>query len=149
MEMALKLYTAVANPITLDGRTRIARGCLRNTDHREALRALATPTVVVQGTEDMLVSAANADVLLEGRAARHVWSHEHEAAAAQLAPAPAPLAGGAEEGGAPAAVAVAAAVTGGGDNDDALHNPLLQPRAIAHLLVRAPPVPAPGVTCCW
>ena len=80
MEMALKVYTAVANPISLDGRIKICRGALRNTDYREALKSLPLPVVVVQGTDNMLVSAANADVLLEGRSARHVWSHEHEMA---------------------------------------------------------------------
>ncbi len=136
MEMALKVYTAVANPITLDGRIKICRGALRNTDYREAIKTLTLPVVVVQGTDNMLVSAANADVLLEGRSARHVWSHEHEVADA-AGSGGGPAAG--EEG---AGDAGASGGVGSSSEDAVLHNVLLQPRAIAHVLVRAVPCDA-------
>ena len=131
MEMAMKLYSAVSNPISLEGRIRICRGALRDTDYRAALKTLAIPMVVVHGTDNMLVSAANADTLLDGRPSRHVWSHEHEKAGPSSAPDTS-SADGAVEGSSEGIVDSAGSSLG----DDSLKNVLLEPRAIAHLVVR-------------
>lgn len=97
--LALNIYTAVANPITNDGRLKITRGCLQHKDLRNALspdyigprphsadsdmdsdspsyKALTAPLVILQSTEDMLVNAANVDTFLSGRKAKHLWSHQ-------------------------------------------------------------------------
>ena len=102
--LALNIYTAVSNPITNDGRTKITRGCLRHLDLRGSLhpdavklsvnaganegdgprggqghidmRPLRVPVIVLQSTENMLVSAANVDPFLSGRSVQHLWSHQ-------------------------------------------------------------------------
>ena len=92
--LALNIYTAVLNPITSDGRLKIARGGLLHKDMRGALvpdttvssneisapqdrakQAVTIPVVVLQCTEDVLVNAANVDPFLSGRKAHHLWSH--------------------------------------------------------------------------
>ena len=90
--LALNIYTAVSNPITNDGRAKITRGCLQHRDLRGGLspdhvppansRAGGTvhpvrvPVIVLQSTEDTLVSAANVDPFLAGRNTKHLWSHQ-------------------------------------------------------------------------
>ena len=81
MDLALSMYTAVTNPITLDGRLRITRGALHHTDLRKLLPGVGVPLVIMQCTEDVLVSPSNVDALIEGRMARHVWSHEQDTGA--------------------------------------------------------------------
>jgi hypothetical protein len=139
----MKLYSAIANPISLEGRIRICRGALRNTDYRPMLKSLAIPIIVVHGTDNMLVSAANADSLLDGRPARHIWSHEHQQSSEVVAatgPAaeanPVDTMEGQPVGG--AAVTPGALETTGSTSDDPFpqHNVLLEPRAIGHLVVR-------------
>lgn len=93
--LALNIYTAVTNPITNEGRAKIARGCLLHRDLRGGLAPdyipqpyrgfddsekmfarVQVPVVVVQSTENMLVSSSNVDSFLTGRTTRHLWSHQ-------------------------------------------------------------------------
>jgi len=74
--LALNLYTAVTNPITLEGRVRLCAGALKHRDTRGILKNLKVPLVAMQSTENMLINASNVDNLLEGRNASHVWSHQ-------------------------------------------------------------------------
>ena len=107
--LALNIYTAVTNPITNDGRSKITRGCLRHLDLRGSLnpdkvkikkivddskfiegsdavdmRPLRVPVIILQSTENMLVSAANVDPFLSGRSVQHLWSHQQNIVAESL-----------------------------------------------------------------
>lgn len=93
--LALNIYTAVSNPITNDGRTKITRGCLAHKDMRGGLAPdivqkrsneaavapnarfspIQVPVVVLQSTEDLLINASNVDSFLIGRTSKHLWSH--------------------------------------------------------------------------
>jgi alpha-beta hydrolase superfamily lysophospholipase len=90
--LALNIYTAVSNPITNDGRAKIAQGCLKHRDMRGALSPdfrparlnpdsnmaylpVQVPVVVLQSTENSLVNASNVDSFLQGRNCKHLWSH--------------------------------------------------------------------------
>lgn len=90
--LALNIYTAVSNPITNDGRSRIAQGCLKHRDMRGALSPdyrparinpdgqitylpIQVPVIVLQSTENSLVNASNVDSFLQGRTCKHLWSH--------------------------------------------------------------------------
>lgn len=102
--LALNIYTAVSNPITNDGRVKITRGCLSHRDMRGGLspdptmrgqqpapqaitngsnivttldrfQPIQVPVIVLQSTEDTLVSASNVDSFLIGRTSKHLWSH--------------------------------------------------------------------------
>jgi pimeloyl-ACP methyl ester carboxylesterase len=74
--LALNLYTAVNNPISLDGRIRICKGALMHSDLRRQLDDLDVPLIMVQSTENVLVNPTNVDPYLEGRAVSHLWSHQ-------------------------------------------------------------------------
>lgn len=74
--LALNIYTAVCNPITLEGRIKICKGALVHKDMSKAVQEFQVPVVVVQSTEDMLVNAANVDPFIEGRETSHLWSHQ-------------------------------------------------------------------------
>jgi hypothetical protein len=74
--LALNLYTAVNNPISLNGRIRICKGALMHTDLRQRLNELNVPLVMVQSTENVLVNPTNIDPFLEGRSVSHLWSHQ-------------------------------------------------------------------------
>ena len=94
--LALNIYTAVSNPITNDGRAKITRGCLQHRDIRGGLspdhvppvstayggaargpvHPVQVPIIILQSTEDTLVSAANVDPFLAGRNTKHLWSHQ-------------------------------------------------------------------------
>lgn len=93
--LALNIYTAVSNPITNEGRTKIAKGALQHRDLRGALapdyapnkatraviesdgpfRPIQVPVVILQSTENSLVNASNVDSFLIGRHSKHLWSH--------------------------------------------------------------------------
>ncbi|TYZ65543.1 hypothetical protein PybrP1_007720 [[Pythium] brassicae (nom. inval.)] len=82
--LALSIYTAVTNAITLDGRVRICKGALRHVDLAGQLEAIDVPLVLVQSVENALVAPTNVDPFLQSRASvLHAWSH-------QQAPAQAP-----------------------------------------------------------
>ncbi|GMI13015.1 hypothetical protein TrVE_jg4274 [Triparma verrucosa] len=74
--LALNLYTAVTNPITLEGRVRLCAGALKHRDMQGVLKNLKVPLIAMQSTENVFVNASNVDSLLEGRNASHVWSHQ-------------------------------------------------------------------------
>lgn len=88
--LILNLYTAVSNPITNDGRSKIVKGCLQHRDIRNGLNPdrqpsmladttlsrVQIPVICIQSTEDMLVNPANVDPFLAGRSAKHLWSHQ-------------------------------------------------------------------------
>ena len=96
--LAINIHTAVSNPITNEGRSKIAKGCLHHRDLRHGLAPdhipqrgpsigstrgddeptapVQVPVIVVQSTENMLVNPSNVDNFLTGRAARHLWSHQ-------------------------------------------------------------------------
>ncbi|KAL4169584.1 hypothetical protein KRP22_010502 [Phytophthora ramorum] len=77
MNLALSIYTAVTNAITLDGRIRLCRGALRHADLGSLLAEIDVPLVLVQSVENTLVSPTNVDPFLQGRASvQHVWSHQ-------------------------------------------------------------------------
>ncbi|KAL3666527.1 hypothetical protein V7S43_008160 [Phytophthora oleae] len=77
MNLALSIYTAVTNAITLDGRIRLCRGALRHVDLSSQLEEIEVPLVLVQSVENTLVSPTNVDPFLQGRAnIQHVWSHQ-------------------------------------------------------------------------
>ena len=63
--LALNIYTAVSNPITLDGRLRLCRGTLLNRSLGGALANIGVPIICLQSTEDVLVAPSNVDHLLE------------------------------------------------------------------------------------
>lgn len=85
--LVLNIYTAVLNPITNDGRQKIARGCMLHRDLRGGLSPdnmskhasvtpVRVPLIILQSTENALVNASNVDSFLIGRHARHLWSHQ-------------------------------------------------------------------------
>ncbi|KAF1778577.1 Alpha/Beta hydrolase fold [Phytophthora cactorum] len=77
MNLALSIYTAVTNAITLDGRIRLCRGALRHVDLSSQLEEIGVPLVLVQSVENTLVAPTNADPFLQGRTnVQHVWSHQ-------------------------------------------------------------------------
>ena len=85
-KLALDIYTAVSNPITNEGRHKIATGCLHHRDIRGCLSPetkkssagapVTIPIIVLQSTEDSLVGASNVDSFLVDRQAKHLWSHQ-------------------------------------------------------------------------
>lgn len=75
--LALSIYTAVTNPITLDGRIRICQGTLHHLDLVNQLQEIDVPLVIVQSVENALVTPANVDPFLQGRVnILHAWSHQ-------------------------------------------------------------------------
>lgn len=75
--LALSIYTAVTNAITLDGRIRLCQGALRHVDLVSQLPEIDVPLVLVQSVENALVAPANADPFLQSRATvLHAWSHQ-------------------------------------------------------------------------
>ncbi|TMW68690.1 hypothetical protein Poli38472_006158 [Pythium oligandrum] len=75
--LALSIYTAVTNPITLDGRVRICQGALHHVDLVSRLGAIDVPLVLVQSVENALVAPTNVDPFLQGRVnIAHAWSHQ-------------------------------------------------------------------------
>ena len=96
--LALNIYTAVSNPITNEGRMKIAKGCLHHRDLRGTLspdilvrQAHGTsdsghsfPVIILQSTENMLVNASNVDTFLVGRKAKHLWSHQQNVLSEQM-----------------------------------------------------------------
>lgn len=75
--LALGIYTAVANPISLEGRHLLCNSALLHEDLSAEVGSLGVPIVLLQSTEDVLVNPANVDPFLRGRSStRHFWSHE-------------------------------------------------------------------------
>ncbi|OQR96180.1 hypothetical protein THRCLA_07364, partial [Thraustotheca clavata] len=74
--LALSIYTAVTNSISLEGRLRICKGALHHVDLIKQLKEITVPLVVVQSVENVLVAPTNVDPFIEGRSCVHVWSHQ-------------------------------------------------------------------------
>lgn len=75
--LALSIYTAVTNVITLDGRIRLCQGALLHMDLMSQLQEIHVPLIVVQSIENALVAPTNVDPFLQGRVnISHVWSHQ-------------------------------------------------------------------------
>ena len=75
-QLALNIYAAVANPITLQGRAALARGALQNYLDIDLLSRVSLPIFALQSTENLLVTPSNVEVIVRGRITNHVWSHE-------------------------------------------------------------------------
>lgn len=65
--LALNVYTAVYNPITLNGRKRLCQGVLNHIDTRSLLKEIASPIVSIHGDNATLVRALHATEFLNGR----------------------------------------------------------------------------------
>lgn len=50
--LALNIYTAVHNPISIKGRLALCKGCLQNVDCRPTLKEIDTPLICIQSTQD-------------------------------------------------------------------------------------------------
>lgn len=75
--LALSIYTAVTNSITLEGRIRICQGALHHMDLMNQLQEIDVPLVLVQSVENALVAPTNVDPFLQGRTnILHAWSHQ-------------------------------------------------------------------------
>mmetsp|Transcript_16373 Transcript_16373/g.24141 ORF Transcript_16373/g.24141 Transcript_16373/m.24141 type:complete len:2281 (-) Transcript_16373:1010-7852(-) len=75
-DLALNIYTAVMNPITLEGRIRLCAGVLNNRDMKKALTDFDVPLIAMQSTENIFVSKENISILVEGRNAQYVDAGE-------------------------------------------------------------------------
>ena len=65
--LALNLYTAVSNPITLQGRIALCQGALSHVDTRPALYSIPIPYIIVASSKDGLVKPSHVAVLVEAR----------------------------------------------------------------------------------
>ena len=65
--LALNLYTAVSNPITLQGRIALCQGALSHVDCRDALQNLAVPMVIVASSKDGFVKPSHVAAMVEAR----------------------------------------------------------------------------------
>ena len=74
--LVLNIYTAVSNPISLEGRVALCNGALKHRDMRQAIKELKIPVIAIQSTENVLVNPTNVDPFLDGRATSHLWSHQ-------------------------------------------------------------------------
>jgi pimeloyl-ACP methyl ester carboxylesterase len=107
--LALNILTAVSNPITNEGRSRLAKGCLAHRDLRGALAPdfvqpppssssdqpnsivsgggvpIQVPVVVLQSTENVLVNASNVDPFIQGRNCKHLVSVRRRALTCSIA----------------------------------------------------------------
>lgn len=65
--LALNLYTAVNNPITLRGRIRLCDGILKNTDVRTIASDIWSPIISIHGSESSFVRPLHAETFSERR----------------------------------------------------------------------------------
>jgi len=65
--LALNLYTAVHNPISLEGRIQLCLGTLSHADLRPHLAEIDLPIVAVQATQGALVKPVHGEVFVEHR----------------------------------------------------------------------------------
>ena len=65
--LALNLYTAVHNPITVQGRINLCNGALNNIDLREIVKMIRVPIISVHGNNSELIRPLHAETFLEGR----------------------------------------------------------------------------------
>lgn len=85
--LALSIYTAVANPVSLEGRRLVCNSALLHEDLSKEVGTFGVPIVLLQSTEDILVNPANVDPFLRGRTStHHFWSHEFRDMGGGVAP---------------------------------------------------------------
>ncbi|KDO31888.1 hypothetical protein SPRG_03104 [Saprolegnia parasitica CBS 223.65] len=65
--LALNLYTAVSNSISLEGRVALCLGALSHIDMREALQKINVPTIFVAGAQDGLVQPKHVETCVASR----------------------------------------------------------------------------------
>jgi pimeloyl-ACP methyl ester carboxylesterase/CheY-like chemotaxis protein len=65
--LALNVYTAVHNPITLNGRKRLCQGVLNHVDTRPLLKDIGSPIISIHGENDTLVRSIHSSEFLTGR----------------------------------------------------------------------------------
>ena len=65
--LALNMYTAVHNPITLNGRKRLCQGVLNHVDTRPMLKDIGSPIISIHGENATLVRAIHSNEFLTGR----------------------------------------------------------------------------------
>jgi len=65
--LALNIYTAIHNPITLDGRKRLCQGVLGHVDTRPLLQDIGSPIISIHGENSTLVRAVHASEYVKGR----------------------------------------------------------------------------------
>jgi CheY-like chemotaxis protein/pimeloyl-ACP methyl ester carboxylesterase len=65
--LALNLYTAVHNPITLEGRIQLCLGALSHVDLRPQLAEIDLPIITVHATQGALVKPVHSEVFVEHR----------------------------------------------------------------------------------
>ena len=65
--LALNLYTAVHNPITLEGRIQLCQGTLASVDLRAALRKLHYPVLLVHSAQNGLIKPTHVAAYVESR----------------------------------------------------------------------------------
>jgi len=65
--LALNVYTAVHNPITLNGRMRLCQGVLDHVDTRPLLKKIGSPIISIHGENATLVRAIHSSEFLNGR----------------------------------------------------------------------------------
>mmetsp|Transcript_18106 Transcript_18106/g.55073 ORF Transcript_18106/g.55073 Transcript_18106/m.55073 type:complete len:1145 (+) Transcript_18106:2007-5441(+) len=75
-QLALNIYTAIANPITVQGRLALVRGAMKSPPGLESFSGLPLPIFAIQSTENVLVVPSNVEALVRGRITRHIWSHQ-------------------------------------------------------------------------
>lgn len=74
--LALNIYTAVTNSITLEGRIAICSGALHHEDLTSKISQLEMPLVLFQSVDNSLVHPSNVDIFLNARECKHIWSHQ-------------------------------------------------------------------------
>ena len=65
--LALNLYTAVHNPITLEGRIQLCQGALADTDLRTPMRNLHYPLIAVHSAQNGLVKPSHIAAIVDAR----------------------------------------------------------------------------------
>lgn len=65
--LALNVYTAIHNPITLNGRKRLCHGVLNHVDTRPMLKDISSPIISIHGENATLVRANHSNEFLTGR----------------------------------------------------------------------------------
>ena len=65
--LALNIYTAIMNPISLEGRIRLCSGALKNRDLTRVISEIAIPLICLQSVDDILISKEQANLLGMGK----------------------------------------------------------------------------------
>jgi len=76
MRSALEMFTAVVNPITVQGQIKLCNGALKNRDLRQDIANLIIPIVAVKSTENVFILPKNTDLIMEKRSFIHILSQD-------------------------------------------------------------------------